>query len=146
MTPETALLRVVTDALVADPAVAALVGDKVFDEIPNDRRGGAPPYVYVGPINRQRLYLECGTAWTVRVRIYAVTTAFGREQGWEVIEAVVQALDGRDDLTLPAPFSLQNRLDVTQAGDVVDPLAPKAMFLDLTTIVARDTPMEEPLG
>ncbi|ACL56991.1 DUF3168 domain-containing protein [Methylobacterium nodulans] len=149
MTPETALLGEVRRLLKADAGVTALVAGKVFDAVPNDRRPGQEaPYIYAGPINRQRVYLECGTAWQIRMRIYAVTTTSGRDQGWEVIEAIVQALDGKDAdvVTIPAPFSLQNRLDVTQAGDVVDPLAPKSMFVDLTTTIARDTLIEEPLG
>lgn len=69
-----------------------------------------------------------------------VTTAFGRTLGWRLVEAIVTTLDGKDApaVVLPAPFSLQSRLDVTQAGDVIDPLAPKALFLDLTTTIAKD--------
>lgn len=140
MTPETALLKAITERLVDDAGVAALVAGRVFDAVPNDRKAGSqPPYIYVGPMNRQRVPLDCAAVWQVRARVYVVTTTFGRAEGWEVIEAVVQALDGREapDLALPAPFTFQNRLDVVQAGDVVDPLAPKSMFLDLTTIIAR---------
>lgn len=141
MTPETALIAAITDALVSDPAVSALVAGRVFDEVPNDRKPGTgTPYVYIGPINRQRVPLDCAAVWQIRCRLYAVTTAFGRGLGWRLVEAIVGALDGRDapDIALPKPFSLQSRFDVVQAGDVVDPLAPKALFLDLTTTIAKD--------
>lgn len=141
MTPETALIAVITDLLVADPAVFALVAGRVFDEVPNDRKPGTgTPYIYIGPINRQRVPFDCATVWQIRCRLYAVTTAFGRGLGWRLVESIATALDGKDapDIALPRPFSLQSRFDVTQAGDVVDPLAPKALFLDLTTTIAKD--------
>lgn len=142
MTPETALIAALTDLLLADPAVTTLVAGRIFEEVPSDRRAGTePPYIYLGPIQRQRVPFACGAVWQIRCRIYVVTTAFGRLSGWSIVEAIVQALDGKDApaVALPAPFSLQTSLDVTQAGDVVDPLAPKALFLDLTTTIARDT-------
>ncbi len=63
----------------------------------------------------------------------------GRTQAWDIVEAMVQALDdkGEGDFTLPAPFAISENLHVTQAGDVVDPLAPKSVFVDLTTTIIR---------
>ncbi len=40
-------------------------------------------------------------------------------------------------------FAMQKMIEVTQAGDVIDPLQAKSVFLDLTTIIARPGPGSE---
>ncbi|MGU3418527.1 DUF3168 domain-containing protein [Methylobacterium sp. D54C] len=139
ITPETAFLDAVRAHLRADPALAALVAGRVYDALPGAEQRIAPPYLYAGPLRRQRLDTACGEAWTVQLRLYAVSTAFGRHQAWAVIDAAATALADREppDFALPPPFAVQQPLIVTQAGDVVDPLNPRQVFLDVTTIVAR---------
>ncbi|MCJ2132452.1 DUF3168 domain-containing protein [Methylobacterium sp. E-045] len=139
MTPELAFQKAIADLLIADPDVNALVNGQVFDEVPNDGEA-TPPYIYLGPMNRRRVQMDCGQVWTITARLYAISVEFGRGQAWETIEAIVQALDMKEapDVTLTAPFSIQQPIQITQGGDVVDPLAPKSVFVDLSTIIARD--------
>lgn len=134
MTPETALLDAVLAALTAAPAVAAIVDDKVLDEVPNDRSPVKPPYVYAGPINRQRVPDTCARAWTMRMRLYAVSTGFGRREAWTLADAVVAALS-RAELALPDPLEAVDPVTVTQAGDVINPPAPKTAFVDITVTI-----------
>ena len=134
MTPENALLDAVLAALAADPAVSAIVGDKVVDEVPADRSPVKPPYVYAGPINRQRVPDTCARAWAMRMRVYAVSTGFGRRQAWDLADAVVRALH-HVELTLPTPLEAVDRITVTQAGDVITPPAPKTAFVDITVTI-----------
>lgn len=139
MTPELAFQEAIAAMLIADPVVNGLVNGQVFDEVPNE--GAAqPPYIYLGPMNRRRVPLDCGQVWTVTARLYAISVEFGRQEAWNTIEAIVQALDMKDapDLVVAAPYSIQQPIQITQAGDVVDPLAPKSVFVDLSTTIARD--------
>lgn len=139
MTPEIALQKAVVDILLAAPAVAAIVGDKVLDEVPHDRVPAKPPYVEIGAINRTR-FEGCAKAWTIRMRLYAASTEFGRAEAWDLADAMATALD--DDgasppPALPEPFYIMDSLRVIQAGDVVDPLQIKTVFVDLQAVVAR---------
>jgi hypothetical protein len=115
--------------------VVSLVENRSYDQ-PPDRT--EPPYIYLGPINRQRLEIGCGSAATLRMRIYAVSIEFGREGAWKVADAIWDALDGAE----PAPdqnnpFRLQGAFEVLQAGDVLEPLSPKSAFVDLTATFAK---------
>ncbi|MGY2052958.1 DUF3168 domain-containing protein [Methylobacterium sp. JK268] len=140
MTPEIALLDALTAILVADPTLAGIISGRVYDEVPAE---GAPqdlpPYVYMGPMNRRRVILDCCPVWTVRARIYAISIDFGRRQAWEIIEAVAQALDLKDApaITLASPYVIQQPLQVEQGGDVFDPTLPRSVFLDVSTTIAR---------
>lgn len=137
MTPEIAFLDAVRAALLADPAVAAIVGDKVLDEVPADRASVEPPYVYVGPMARARVSDTCGTAWTMRMRLYSVSTGFGRRQAWEASDAVARALNGVE-LALPSPFEAVDPILVTQAADVIQSPAPKTTFVDITVTIQEE--------
>lgn len=137
MTPENALLDAVLAALAADPAVSAIVGDKVVDEVPADLTPVKAPYVYAGPINRQRVPDTCARAWAMRMRVYAVSTMFGRRQAWDLADTVIRALH-RAELTLPAPLEAVDQITVTQAGDVIDPSKPKTAFVDITVTILED--------
>ena len=134
MTPENALLDAVLAALAADPAVSAIVGDKVMDEVPADRSPVKPPYVYAGPINRQRVPDTCARAWAMRMRVYAVSTGFGRREAWTLADAVVKALH-RAELNLSEPLEAVDPVTVAQAGDVINPPAPKTAFVDITVTI-----------
>lgn len=124
----------------ADEGFRAIADNRIYDDVPTAK--GTPPYAYVGPMRRQRLDIGCGLAWTVQARLFAVSTASGRTEAWRLIDAMTAALDGLEAFTEPlaAPFSLQKMIEVTQAGDVIDPLQAKSVFLDLTTIIAGPGP------
>ncbi|KQP36694.1 hypothetical protein ASF25_01695 [Methylobacterium sp. Leaf100] len=89
-----------------------------------------------------RFEVGCGRGWTVQARLFAVSTAAGRTEAWSLIDAMTAALDGREVFTPPlaAPFRLQKMIEVTQAGDVIDPLQAKSVFLDLTTLITGPGP------
>ena len=138
MTPETALLKAVVATLKGAAGVSALVGARVYDDVPDDRGNAerAAPYVYVGPINRSRIETGCDAQWNMRLRVYAISVAFGRLQAWDVANAASEALEGQL-LTLDQPFHCGDIVRVVQAGDVIEPSNPKATFIDIATIVAK---------
>lgn len=141
MSPEIALQEAVVALLKADTDVAALVADRVFDEVPADRLPGTPPYIEIGPINRTRIE-GCGKSWLIRMRLFATSTEFGRVEAWALADAMILALDDdpeRGVPDLPAPFAIADSLRVIQAGDVVDPLQIKSVFVDVQAIVSRSS-------
>jgi hypothetical protein len=82
-----------------------------------------------------RIVMDCYQVWAVRVRLYAISTGYGRSEDWEIAEAMVQALD-LQELSLADPYFQQEPLKITQAGDVIDPTAPKSVFVDISTTIA----------
>lgn len=135
--PREALLSFVVATLVADAGVAEFPGLvvgtdlKVFDQVPEGTQG---PYVYVGPMNMSRLAQgDCGRGATVRLRIFAVSTAFGRLEAAELGFRVAAALDGLTPVL--GPDMTATTIDVVQDGDVIDPADPKAVFVDIETVV-----------
>jgi hypothetical protein len=127
----------------SNPAFKALASNRIYDDVPTGK--ATPPYAYIGPMRRSRYEIGCGQAWTVQARLYAVSTASGRDEAWSLIDAMSAALEGleADDLPLASPFRLQGPIQVGQAGDVIDPLQAKSVFLDLTTIIAGPSPGSE---
>jgi len=150
-TPELALRDAIRMLLKADAGCKALVAKRIHDEVPSSRAEAVPPpalkvpYVYFGPMRRSDYQVGCGESWTIQARLYAVSTAFDRDQGWRVVDAMIAALNGleRPDLPLAAPYSLRAPIEIVQAGDVIDPLQAKSVFLDLRTSIARPAPGEE---
>lgn len=140
MTPELALQAAVTGLLLADPDVSALVGGKIFDEIPAGAPTGqpklTPPWIYLGPVSRRRLETGCGNTWTITMRLYAASTGFGRKEAWEIGSAAATALEGEQP-DLAAPYSLVEVIRCLQGGDVIEPAQPKAVYLDITTTITR---------
>jgi len=135
LTPEIALINAVRARLKADSSVTALVGTSTFDQVPDQT---VPPYVYIGPAARARIPIDCGQVWTVNLRIYAISSGYGRDEDWEIAEAIVQSLDLKD-LPLAAPFEMQQAIQINRAGDVIDPAAPKSVFVDIQTTIGRDS-------
>lgn len=129
-----ALQIAVVSALKSSDAVRALIADRIFDEVPSDKERPDTPYVYFGPVNRRRIEGgTCTKSATVTLRIFVVSTEFGRIQAWSVIEAIELALDNLD-LTLTGPWSTGGDvLRAIQDGDVIAPLDPKSAFADFTT-------------
>lgn len=141
MAPEIALQTAVLGLLRADAAVSAIVAGRIYDQVPSDRLPGAPPYIELGPINRSR-FEGCGRSWLIRIRLYAASVEFGRVEAWTLADAMAEALDGgpdRDPPDLPGPWRIADELRVLQAGDVIDPLQIKSVFVDVQAIVARST-------
>jgi hypothetical protein len=133
MTPEIALLNAIRTQLKTNAIDG--IGQNVFDQIPTDI---PPPYVYIGAAGRTRIVLDCYQAWAVRLRIYVIYTSWNRTQVWEAAEAAIQSLD-LVTFMLPSPYFQEEPLKIIQAGDVVDPNAPKSVFVDLSATIARGT-------
>jgi uncharacterized protein DUF3168 len=110
----------------------AEIGDKVFDQVPDVK----PPYIYIGPAGRTRMVTDCYQAWTQRVRTYVVYTTWNRTQVWETAETMIQILD-LIEFELAEPYVQSEPLNIVQAGDVIDPNAPKSVFVDLQTTITR---------
>lgn len=124
------------DALMADTDVAAIVGKRVFDVPPRDNRGlpsdiaNGAPYIYLGPVGMQR-DAACEPLWRSTTRLYAVSFAPHREEAWALAGAIAAALDGAElDM---AQGGHTPALWVQQGGDVVDPVMPVLVFVDVTT-------------
>ncbi|MBY6242839.1 DUF3168 domain-containing protein [Methylosinus sp. Sm6] len=136
-------LRVATVArLKANAAVAAIVGAKIYDEPPRDNRGDPSdanaPFVYLGALGWRRVELGCNPGYDVALRIYAVSTTFGRGQVWRLHEAMVAALD-LAELTLEDGHAM-TPYKAMAGGDVIAGLAPKECFLDLRTQLCDAAP------
>lgn len=129
MTPELALRDAVLGLLRASSAVTAIVGHKVRDDVPSDDDPDALPWLYMGPINTQRLEMGCGPAWQLKMRVFAESSAFDRDQAWILARAAIRAVDGAEP---PAASGFTDRLAVSQAGDVIAPNTVKTVFFDIT--------------
>lgn len=151
-TPELALRDAIRTLLKADAGFNAFAAKRIYDEVPTSSGKAiplptdpVPPYAYFGPMRRTGYDIGCSESWTIQARLYAVSTAFNRDQGWLLIDAMVRALNQLEqpDLPLAEPYSLRTPLVVGQAGDVIDPLQAKSVFFDLTTSIARPLPGQE---
>ena len=127
--------------LQADSAVAQLVSTRVYDEVPRDDRGNpstdlTSPWIYVGPIQQTRFEEGYAEAWTVRVRIYAASLAFGRTGAWELGDAIKTAVELKPlsltDWTVPL-------MRIVNMGDIPPPANPKQVFLDIDMQVISKT-------
>lgn len=123
----------VEQALKADPGIASLVVDRVFNFVPSTDTPS--PWIYVGGIVATPDPNACGQQWTVQMRVYALSTAFDPDAVWPLLDAIRQALDGQ---SLPMPDGMAQTLAIAilSVGDVVDPQQPASAFLDLTAMVA----------
>lgn len=151
-TPELALRDAIITLLKADAGFKALAGKRIYDEVPVGSGKAVPqpadvtpPYAYFGPMRRTGYELGCGESWTIQARLFVVSTAYDRDQGWLLADAMVRALNliEQPDLPLAEPFSLRTPIVVGQAGDVIDPLQAKSVFFDLTTTITRPLPGQE---
>lgn len=140
MTPEMALWSAIQTRLKTDGTVAGYVGAKVVDEVASDRTPVQPPYIYLGPVNRQWFEavadVSCGRIWTIRMRLFAESTKFNRQQAWDIASAVADSLDGFTP-SLTSPYVSVGYLRGVQLGDVIDPPTPKSVFIDVSAVVQR---------
>lgn len=132
-----ALTAALVTALQADATVSSLVGANVFDVAPTTTQA---PYVYIGPVTGQRLENGAYQMWLARARVYCVSTSFGRDNAWAIIDAISRALD-LQTLALDANFIMNEALRDEQSGDVVQPNDPKMTFVDFTCAITRATPL-----
>ncbi len=145
MAPETAFLDAVLAHLRGSAALAALVGVRIFDEVPADDRAGSiveTPYVYAGPLVSTDDNGVCIDMRRLRLRLYAVSDAFARREAWEVMHLMRQRLrsgltGGAVPFTLPAPHSLVSCM-FGPSGDITEPERLKVCFVDLVADITSD--------
>lgn len=139
MTPQKALMAAIRTLLVTDPDVAALIDERVYDEIPEDDRGEelagvAYPYLYAGPVAWTDVDMGAGRSLEIRARLFAVSADFDRDTVWAVADAVTRALH-RAEPEISAPYALASHIRAVAGGDVLNPPSPKAAFVDVTATI-----------
>ena len=123
----------------ADSVVAALVGERVFDEVPADGRlPQDAAYLRVESIESRRDPSGDGRCrpllHAITLRLVAATPDFGAKRCWTLAAAARAALDFAEP-PLPAPYALQTPLEVVRLADVRSPIAPKIVLLTVQTAV-----------
>lgn len=119
--------------LLADPAVAALVGAEVHIDYPGDLAASDPsyrpvnagPFIFFDALTKTPI-TDCG-GLQVRLRIVSESFAANRGEAHDVIDAVVAALDERFGA---APLSVD--LSFVAGGDIIDALSPRSAYADFT--------------
>lgn len=95
--PELELQGAIYSALIADPTLSALVGDRVFDDVPRD---ASLPYVSFGPMDSQEDDADCIDAVVVYIQIDCWSQEVGYPQVKALSDAVRRCLHDAD-LDLP---------------------------------------------
>lgn len=134
--PTLALRDAIRGVLLANPDVAALVGDRIHDWVPSQRDGLVLPFLAFGPMRRERMETGDDPASPVKIRLYTASDAYERDQAWEVAEAVADAIEG-EVLEIDGPFACAMELRVTMIGDAIETGLPRDVFLDVATVVYR---------
>jgi hypothetical protein len=104
--PVNAFKAALIAALQADDAVAGILGARIYDEPPRDKREDeadlvASPWAYLGPISATRVASDCGPGWELRIRIFTASADFGRDKVWDAMNAILDAIDS-ETFTLTA--------------------------------------------
>jgi hypothetical protein len=81
-------------ALRADPALAALIGDRVYDAVPHRATQSDAPYVLIGDEQVAAWSTASDTGAVHEIAISAVSMAPGFAVAKEVAAAICNALDG----------------------------------------------------
>jgi Protein of unknown function (DUF3168) len=139
VTPAIALREAIFALLKGSAAVVALCAagvDGVHDQVPAGPAPASAPYVYLGPVNRTRIETGGEPAWEWRLRLFVIATDFDRDTAWELAEAVIDALEGEQP-ALAGGHELFDLLRVRQAGDVIEPVNPKAVFVDVGVLLNK---------
>lgn len=89
------LQKAVYDALIANTLVGSLVGDRIYDQVPEARTF---PYVSFGPFSAFSDDPDCITGYEITMQIDAWSRAYGSTEVKQVADAVRRTIG--DDLTL----------------------------------------------
>ena len=103
MSASAELQKAIFDALVADAAVGALVGDRIFD---NGPAGATFPYVSFGPTQEIEDDEECIDCEEHIVQIDIWDRSQGRLVNAKRINAAIKAALHDAELSLPDPYAL----------------------------------------
>lgn len=102
MSEEEALNKALIDALAAAPAVVALVGTRVFDQVP---KNATWPYVEIGDMRAVPDGGGCAAGQEIFVALTVHSKAVGQREARAVAGALRAALH-EQPLVMPAPFTL----------------------------------------
>lgn len=132
--------------LKADPGVAALLTApggfvKIYDIPPRDALGAPDtanaPFVATGPFQNTRFEVGAEEAWTLRLRLYAISVQPGNAEVMQIASAVKRAIDNQS-LTLAGWVNPISR--VLSMGSVVNPLQPRQVWIDIEAALYSTTP------
>lgn len=140
MLPVSPFKSALVEHLLRDYLCNELLGSRIYDDPPRDLRADesdltASPWAYLGPVAAQRVESDCGPGWMLRLRLYVASTAAGRDEAWTAMDAIAAAIDGAT-LTMSAPFVQAQQAYVMLGGDVIDPISPKLVYIDISAVVA----------
>ena len=107
-----ALQKGLVTSLKADAGVAALVGDRVYDEPP---QAATRPYVRIGAIEPRPFRTDCGSAARVTfgIEVYSRPNS-GRVECTQCAEAIVDALDEQEGSVTVENYTLTSLQWATQ--------------------------------
>lgn len=136
--PFNALKTAVIEAAKADPAISAICGARVYEEVPRDARGdpsdAQAPFVYLDHFAWRDIEAGCGPLYAVTLRLNAVATEFGRKQSRDLAEAIAVAFNRK---TLPlAGGHAMTIFKAVAGGDVPAVSTVKECFVELRTELA----------
>lgn len=136
--PFIALKTAVIEAAKVDPAISAICGARVYEEVPRDARGdpsdAQTPYVYLDHFAWRDIEAGCGPLYAVVLRLNAVTTEFGRKRSDELADAIKDAFN-RKTLRLSGGHAM-TIFKAYQGGDVPAVSTVKECFVELRTELA----------
>jgi hypothetical protein len=92
--PELELQGAIVARLKADPAVAALIAGRVYDNVPQN---AAFPYVTIGPVDSVGFDPDCITGFDVAQQIDCWSRSVGFPEVKKIVDAVRAALHDKED-------------------------------------------------
>jgi len=109
--PSLAVQKAIFERMAAHPATSAIVGDRVYDQVPDDAEF---PFIHIGDdeFEPENFYMR-GTC-----RVYGLTQGVGQVEAKALAAAIIEAMT--EPLTLDAPFvnSLGRHLETDFAEDL----------------------------
>lgn len=112
MSPDLEIQGLIVQTLKADAGVAALVADRVFDQVPKDAQF---PYISYGPTDEVEDDADCIDGLLVTVQLDAWSRTVGFPECKRIADAVRLALHQRDlPLAVNALVYLQHEITRTQ--------------------------------
>lgn len=91
------LQRAIFRALSSDPAIAALVGSRIYDDVPHGDGDGAPafPYITLGEVTETEAGTSSSEAFEVTYTMHAWSRADSRLEVKSIIDAIRACLHNR---------------------------------------------------
>lgn len=131
ISPTIALRNAVRPVLLGTNAISLLIADRLHDRVPAGQDKAVFPYGAFGPMRMDRAEVGCwANGWQVKLRLYAASNAYERDEAWEIAQTITLALEGTRPV-LAGHYQLADDLRVGMIGDAIDVAAPRAVFFDV---------------